>query len=53
MVYRTGKNNTPKHSFRVSAELWGAAKERARAEGTTLSAVLVTFLEKYVRKSPR
>lgn len=41
---------TPLHSFRVSTELWNAAKEKARAEGTTIAEVLRKALERYVKR---
>lgn len=40
---------TPKHGFRVDDELWESAMEKAHAEGTTLTDVLVAFLRAYVR----
>jgi antitoxin component of RelBE/YafQ-DinJ toxin-antitoxin module len=39
--------NTPLRSFRISDELYKAAKEQAESEGLTLSAVLVWLLEQY------
>lgn len=36
------------HSFRCPHELWLAAKEKAQAEGTDLTAVLRAFLAEYV-----
>lgn len=47
------KPKTPLHSFRVTDELWNAAKEKARAEGTTIADVLRDALEKYLKKKPR
>lgn len=47
------KPKTPLHSFRVADELWNAAKEKARAEGTTIADVLRDALEKYLKKKPR
>jgi hypothetical protein len=43
---RTGE--TPQHNVRVPAELWNAAVAKARAEGNTLSKVIVEFLRAYV-----
>jgi predicted HicB family RNase H-like nuclease len=43
---RTGE--TPQHNVRVPADLWSAAVAKARAEGTTLSKVIVKFLREYV-----
>lgn len=39
---------TPLQTFRAPAEVWKAAQEKARSEGTTLAAVLRGFLERYV-----
>ena len=36
-------------TVRVPDELWRAAIAKARAEGTTVTAVLVRALERYVR----
>lgn len=38
---------TPLRNVRVSDELWDAAKRKAEAEGTTLTAVIVRALEQY------
>jgi hypothetical protein len=43
---RTGE--TPQHNIRVPADLWSAAVAKARAEGRTLSKVIVEFLRGYV-----
>ena len=43
---RTGE--TPQHNVRVPADLWNAAVAKARAEGRTLSKVIVEFLRGYV-----
>ena len=39
--------NTPLRSFRISDELYNAAKEQAESEGLTLSSVIVWLLEQY------
>lgn len=38
---------TPMRNFRVHDEVWHAAKARAAAEGTTVTAVIVAALEAY------
>lgn len=40
---------TPLHSFRVSDELWEAAKKRAEERGETLADALRAFLKRYTR----
>lgn len=39
---------TPARNIRVSDELWSAARTKADREGTTVTAVLVAFLEQWV-----
>jgi len=41
---------TPLQSFRCEVELWKAAQEKARAEGTNLGAVLRAYLKRYVAR---
>lgn len=41
---------TPMHSFRVSHELWTAAKAKADERGEALSDVLRAALERYVKR---
>lgn len=38
---------TPSRKFRVHDDVWNAAAERAAAEGTNVSAILVAALEAY------
>lgn len=40
---------TPHSSFRIPAELKQAAAEKAKANGTDLTAVIVKALERYVK----
>lgn len=42
---------TPLRNIRVSDELWNAVKQKAAAEGRTISDVVRELLEKYVAKS--
>lgn len=37
-------------SLRIPDDLWRAAVEKARAEGTTVTAVVVAALRRYVRR---
>jgi hypothetical protein len=41
---------TPLHSFRVDTDLWNAARDKARAEGTTIAEVLRAALANYVER---
>jgi hypothetical protein len=43
---------TPLRNVRVADDLWSAARERALQNGTTLSAVIVDALERYVDPPP-
>jgi len=40
---------TPLRAIRVSDELWKACQERAAAEGTTVSAVIIKALTRYAK----
>jgi hypothetical protein len=44
---------TPKRYFRAPDELWDAAKAKAQAERTTLTAVINEALRRYLRMHPR
>jgi len=50
MGARTGLGNTTARAIRVPEDLWRAALERARAEGTTVTAVVVAALRRYVAR---
>jgi hypothetical protein len=52
-VPRPATGKTPARNIRVEAELWKAALAKARAEGRTLSEVLVAYLRRYVSTPPR
>lgn len=41
---------TPRRTVRVPDDLWAAAQARAAREGTTLTAIIVTALENYVKE---
>ena len=47
----TGK--TPVRNLRVPSSIWKAAKEKAEAEGRTLTDVLVAYLKRYISTPPR
>jgi hypothetical protein len=47
----TGK--TPVRNLRVVDEVWLPALEKARAEGRTLTEVIVTYLRRYISTPPR
>ena len=40
---------TMPRSLRIPPALWAAAVQKAKAEGTTVTAVVVAALEKYVK----
>jgi hypothetical protein len=41
---------TPLRAIRVSDDIWQAARSRAAKEGTTVSAVIVAALKRYIRQ---
>lgn len=47
------KPKTPVRGIRVDDGLWRAAQDKARAEGRTLTGVLVAYLKRYVSTPPR
>jgi len=44
---------TPNRVIRVETTLWRAAQAKARAEGRTLTGVIVAYLKRYVSTPPR
>jgi hypothetical protein len=44
---------TKNRVLRVEESLWRAAQEKAKAEGRTLTAVIVAYLKRYVATPPR
>ena len=44
---------TPVRGLRVDDDLWHAAQEKAKAEGRTMTDVLVAYLKRYVATPPR
>jgi hypothetical protein len=42
--------NTPIRAVRVPDDLWTAAQEKAERDGTSVSAVIVAALGRYVRR---
>lgn len=44
---------TPKHNIRVPDPLWKAATEKAKAEGRTVTDVIVSALHRYVSALPK
>jgi hypothetical protein len=46
-VPRPATGKTPVRNLRVRPEVWEPALERAKAEGTSLTAVIIAFLERY------
>ena len=41
-------NPTPTRTIRVSNEIWNAAKEKAAAEGVTVTDIVITALEEFI-----
>jgi NRPS condensation-like uncharacterized protein len=41
--------NTPPRSVRVPEPIWQAATARAKADGTTITAVILTALTRYAK----
>lgn len=44
---------TPVRGLRVDDELWHAAQEKAKAEGRTMTDVLVAYLKRYIATPAR
>lgn len=44
---RPATGETPKHNIRVPDPLWKAATEKAKAEGRTITDVIVAALHRY------
>jgi hypothetical protein len=44
---------TPNRAIRVEESLWRAAQDKARAEGKTLTGVIVAYLKRYASTPPR
>ena len=44
---------TPNRAIRVETTLWHAAQAKAKAEGRTLTGVIVDYLKRYVATPPR
>ena len=41
---------TPLRNLRVPDELWDAVRAKAEAEGTTVTAVIIAALQRYLRR---
>jgi hypothetical protein len=52
-VSRPATGKTPLRNIRVPAELWDAAMKEAKAEGRTLTDVIVSDLHRYVNRRRR
>ncbi|MEU2339943.1 YlcI/YnfO family protein [Streptomyces sp. NPDC013172] len=52
MVGRPATGKTPVRNIRVPDGLWEAAKAKAKAEGRTLTDVIVAALHRYVASRP-
>jgi hypothetical protein len=50
---RPATGQTPSRNIRVSDNVWKAALAKARAEGRTLTDVIVAYLRRYVSTPPR
>lgn len=52
-VPRPATGQTPSRNLRVPDGIWSAAKAKAKAEGRTLTEVIVAYLRRYVSTPPR
>ena len=52
-VPRPATGKTPVRNLRVVDEIWLPALAKARAEGRTLTDVIVTYLQRYISTPPR
>lgn len=52
-VPRPATGKTPLRNLRVPDDLWQAALAKARAEGRSLTEVLIAYLRRYVSTPPR
>lgn len=52
-VPRPATGQTPLRNIRVANGIWSAAKEKAEAEGRTLTDVIVAYLRRYISTPPR
>lgn len=43
-------NDTPRRTVRIPDEVWSAAVAKARAEGTTVTAVVIAALRRYLKR---
>lgn len=41
---------TPLRSLRIPNDVWDAARDKARGEGTTVTAVVLAALQRYVKR---
>lgn len=42
---------TPMRAMRIPDEVWDAARERAERDGTTVTAVVLAALQRYVKRA--
>jgi hypothetical protein len=52
-VPRPATGQTPVRNIRVPGHLWQAAKAKAKAEGRTMTDVIVAYLRRYISTPPR
>lgn len=52
-VPRPATGETPVRNIRVPTNIWRAAQEKAKAEGRTLTEVIVAYLRRYISTPPR
>lgn len=50
---RPATGRTPVRNVRVAERLWRAAQDKAKAEGRTLTDVIVAYLRRYISTPPR
>lgn len=49
---RPATGETPKHVFRIPDGIWKPAEAKAKAEGKTMTDVVVSALRRYVASGP-
>jgi hypothetical protein len=53
LMPRPATGKTPNRNLRVPDQIWDAALAKARAEGRTLTEVIMTYLRRYISTPPR
>jgi hypothetical protein len=51
-VPRPATGKTPTRNLRIADEVWGPAKAKAKAEGSSVNTVVVDYLRRYIATPP-